>query len=253
MNKGDNNYVKIRAFRAIDEPEMCDKFILGHSRVLTSVGVDQVSSSSHDWKYNPASFVILCESQDEEKVFGGVRVHALGGNQELPIEEATKEMDPTISSHINKYASIGTGEMCGLWNSMEVAGMGIGAVYLIRSAVAVLEQLKLGSLWALCSPFSARIARNYSFLKYDKVGNGGTFYYPKIDLLATVCFVEDSYRLESGKESELVRIFDLRKNPVQTVDEVNRGMRINIEYDLKLKNIDTSVYFRNKDLNEERL
>jgi hypothetical protein len=169
------------------------------------------------------------------------------------MEEATKDMDPTVSKHIQMFAGNGTGEMCGLWNSMEVAGMGIGAVYLIRSAVAVLEQLKLGSLWALCSPFSARIARNYSFLKYDKVGNNGTFYYPKIDLLATVCIVEDSLKLKDGNEKELLRIFDLRKNLKQRVNEINRGNEINIEYDLKIKNIDTSVYYKSLDLHGKGL
>lgn len=238
----EDNFVRIKAFRAIDEPALCDKFILGHSRVLTSVGVTEVSSSSHDWKYNPASFVILCESQDEEKVFGGVRVHAFGGNQELPMEEATHEMDSSVSEHIHRYAKYGTGELCGLWNSIEVAGMGIGAVYLIRSAIAVLDQLQLGTLWAFCSPFSARIARNYSFLKYPHVGNEGTFYYPKIDLLATVCLVDDTAVLKDGNQAEVSRIFELRKQPNQNVAEENRGKRINIDYQLEIANIDTSVY-----------
>lgn len=78
--------------------------------------------------------------------------------------------------------------------------MGIGAVYLIRSAIALLDQLELGTLWALCSPFSTRIAKNYGFMKYPLVGNNGTFYYPKIDLLATVCFIENSLDLSEGNQ-----------------------------------------------------
>lgn len=245
MKKDDISFVKIKAFRAIDEPELCDRFIEGHQRVLTAVGVTQVTSSSNDWKYNPAAFVVLCLSQDGEKVLGGVRVHALGGNQELPMEEATIDMDSSVSEHIRRFAKNGTGEMCGLWNSMEVAGMGIGAVYLIRSAVAILDQLKLKTLWVLCSPFSARIARNYSFIKYPHVGNEGTFYYPKIDLLATVVLVEDSIKLENGLLSEVNRINELRLNPVQEVLEENRGRKINIDYNLIVSNIDTTVYYKN--------
>lgn len=234
--------VKIRAFRAVDDHESCDKFIEGHKRVLTSVGVTEVSSSSNDWKYNPAAFVILCESQDGEKVYGGARVHAFGGSQELPIIEATKSLDPSVLNHIKRYAPKGTGELCGLWNSIEVAGMGIGAVYLIRSAIAILDQLELGSLWALCSPYSARIARNYSFLKYPHVGNDGTFYYPKIDLLATVCMVENSLDLKDGDPKEVKRIIELRKEPNQRLIEENRGRTIDTEYILKLQNVDTGVY-----------
>lgn len=236
------NRVRIRAFRAVDEPELCDGFIDGHSRVLSSVGVEQVSSSSHEWKYNPAAFVVLCESMDGSKVYGGVRVHALGGTQCLPMEEATVDMDPSIIDHINGQAKYGTGELCGLWNSIEVAGMGIGAVYLIRSAVSILNQLKLGTLWALCSPFSARIARNYSFLTYPRVGKDGTFYYPKIDLIATVCLLDDSDKFTDGNKEEVDRIFSLREKPQQVVVEKNRGRMLEIEYDLKLPNIDFSVY-----------
>jgi len=245
MEGSDISFVRIKAFRAIDEPELCDRFIEGHQRVLTAVGVKQVTSASNEWKNNPASYVVLCLSQDEKKVLGGVRVHALGGTQELPMEEATIDMDSSVSEHIRKYAEFGTGEMCGLWNSMEVAGMGIGAVYLIRSAVAILPQLKLKTLWVLCSPFSARIARNYSFIKYPHVGNEGTFYYPKIDLLATVVLVEDSLSLVNGKPDEVKRIHELRKNPTQKVDEENRGRKINIDYELIVPNIDTTVYFKN--------
>lgn len=238
----DKNFVRIRAFRAIDEPELCDRFIEGHSRVLTSVGVEKVTSNTNEWTKNPAAFVILCESQDGDKVYGGARVHAMGGTQILPIEEATIEMDPAIVSHLHKYAPLGTGELCGLWNSMEVAGMGIGAVYLIRCSIAILPQLGMKTCWALCSPFSARIAKNYGFLKYPHVGNEGTFYYPKIDLLATACLVEDSAVLEHGDPAEVKRIQELRKNPVQKLDETSRGRTMNIEYQLELNNIDTSVF-----------
>ena len=242
METESKNFVRIRAFRAVDQPELCDRFIEGHSRVLTSVGVEKVTSNSNEWTNNPASFVILCESQDGEKVFGGARVHAHGGTQILPIEEATIEMDSSITQHIEKFASVGTGELCGLWNSMEVAGMGIGAVYLIRCAIAILPQLDMNTCWALCSPFSARIAKNYGFMKYPEVGNDGTFYYPKIDLLATACLVEDSSKLENGDDFEIKRIVDLRENPIQKVDEVNRGRTLNVEYNLHLDNVDKSVF-----------
>ena len=242
MDSSTKNYVRLKAFRAIDRPDLCDKFIEGHSRVLSSVGVEKVTSNTNEWTQNPASFVVLCESQDGEKTYGGARVHAYGGSQVLPIEEATLEMDPTIVDHVKRFAPQGTGELCGLWNSIEVAGMGIGAVYLIRCAIAILTQLGLGTCWALCSPFSARIAKNSGFLKYPDVGNDGTFYYPKIDLLATACLVEDSSKLEFGNPDEVQRIQELRKNPIQKLDETNRGRTMNVEYNLLIENVDKSLF-----------
>ena len=120
---------KIRAFRATDHFELCRKFIEGHKRVLEAVGVTEVTSSKDDWAYNPGAFVILVESDDGEKVLGGARVHAAGGNQPLPMEEAAGYMDPKVYDMVKSYSENGTGEVCGLWNSVEVAGLGIGSIF----------------------------------------------------------------------------------------------------------------------------
>ncbi len=236
------NKVKIRAFRALDYPDVCERYIEGHSRILTSVGVEQVTSSYDNWMENPAAYVVLCESTDGKKVFGGARIHVAGGSQNLPIVDATIDMDSTVQSHVERYHEVGTGEFCGLWNSLEVAGFGIGAIYLIRSSVAIIPQLKLNTMFALCSPYTARIASNYGFRKYTEVGNEGTFYYPKIDLLATAVFLPDSKKLEHASENERDRILDLRTNPNQVLKESNRGREIEIEYSLEIENVDTSVY-----------
>ncbi len=242
MAESEKKRVRIKAFRAVDHPKECERFIEGHSRVLTSVGVDQVTSSSHDWMYNPASFVIICESPEGDKIYGGSRVHALGGTQDLPIEEATVEMDATIPEHIRKFSKYGTGELCGLWNSMEVAGMGIGAVYLIRCAIAICPSLGIGSLWALCSPFTTRIARNYSFIKYIAVGDEGKFYYPKIDLIATACLIQDTDSLAGGNPAETDVIHELRKNLNVVRDEVNRGRELLVDYQLEIDNFDPLAF-----------
>lgn len=234
--------VRIKAFRAIDDPELCKKFIDGHSRVLSSVGVEKVTSSSNDWMYNPAAFVVICEDLESDRVFGGARIHIYGGNQELPIVGAVQEMDDNIHQVLKKYASKGTGEFCGLWNSLEVAGWGIGAIYLIRSSVAIINQLKVNTMFALCSPFTARIAGRYGFKLYEDLGNDGTFYYPKIDLLATVVLNKDIHVLEGANEHEHERIKSLRANPIQVLKEDNRGKEVEIHYELAVQNVDTNHF-----------
>jgi len=234
--------VRIRAFRAIDNVEVCRKYIEGHTRILSSVGVTKVTSAEHHWVNNPAAYVILCEDQETGKVFGGARVHACGGNQLLPWEEATLKMDTSVSQHVNKYLPQGTGEFCGLWNSLEVAGLGIGAIYLIRTAFAIIPQLGLNTIWALCSPYTARIARNYGLLKYEDVGNEGTFYYPKIDLLATATLNKNVLTMEDGSEKEREKVMFLREKPNNVVVEENKRVIVEISYELKIDNIDTSVF-----------
>jgi hypothetical protein len=236
------NGVRIKAFRAVDDPELCAKYIEGHERILKGVGVDKVTSSSHEWAQNPAAYVILCENLEGTKVYGGARIHAAGGTQELPLQAATREMDPRVDALVERAKPFGTGEFCGLWNSLEVAGMGIGAIYLIRASIAIISQLDLKTMFALCSPHTARIAGNFGFEIDRTVGDNGTFYYPKLDLLATIVFLADSTGLGSATEAEKKKINALRANPQQLVNEVNRGREIDITYDLLLQEVDTTVY-----------
>lgn len=235
MDNSNLKKVRIKAFRATDDPDACDRFIDGHSKVLTSHGVDKVTSSNNEWKYNPEAYVILIETGDGERVLGGSRVHKNGGTQELPLVEATVDLDRAVVEYVNKLREEGVGEVCGLWNSLEVAGMGIGSLFSIRCAVSILSQLNIQYSLALCSPYTARVAGNYGFNIEDGLGNNGTFYYPKIDLLATIVRLNDVHTIPDGNAHEKERIFDLRKNPNQTKQEKGRkGAEFIIEYNLEI-------------------
>src|SRR5690606_12312705 len=129
--------VKITAFRAIDNPRLCELFIEGHEKVLTSIGVEKVTSSDYGWTQNPAAFVTVCTDMDETKALGGARFHVCGGTQELPLVDGVIDLQPDIRERVEEFKAGGTGELCGLWNSLEVAGMGIGAVYVVRTMISV--------------------------------------------------------------------------------------------------------------------
>lgn len=235
--------VKIRAFRAIDQPILCEKFIEGHRRILNAIGVKRVTSSSEAWASNSSSFVILVESDDEKKVLGGARVQAADGKTPLPLEDAAGFMDEKVYDLVKYYTQGGTGEVCGLWNSMEVSGMGIGSIFLIRAALALTDQIGLETMFALCSPYTTRIAGNYGFLLEDSVGNAGTFYYPKIDLLATIVMQKDNKKLPNASALEKERIFDLRKKPIQITGELARKEQIvTIDYNLVINSAKPGEY-----------
>jgi len=226
--------IYIRAFRAIDDHEASMKFVEGHKRVLDNVGVTDVTSSNHEWTTNPNVYVILIESGDRTKIYGGARVHASSGELSLPVEEATREIDERIVDIIAEQQQHGTGEICGLWNSLEVAGYGIGSKYAIRSAICILPKLKLKTCFALCSPYTARISGNYGFKIEKSLGNDGTFYYPKLDLLATITFLGNSDLLEGADENEIEIINNLRNNPNQQLDEAGPKGTVNVVYDLSI-------------------
>ena len=237
LNK-DKPEVRLRAFRAIDEPETCQLFIDGHTHVLTSIGVTKVTSSKNEWTKNPAAFVMIVESMDGKRVYGGARVHVAGGSEPLPIEQATGAMDKGIFDLVWKFAQHGTGELCGLWNSREIAGHGIGCIFLIRTGVAVAHQIGLTSLFALCAPYTIKPVEAVGMQLEGSIGNDGTFYYPKLDLVATTMLLKDVATMNHAEVEDKEAVMRIRENPTVIRTEVLRRKEIVIHYDVKIPGLD---------------
>src|SRR5579863_1654280 len=230
--------VRLRAFRAIDDPLACELFVEGHTHVLTSIGVTKVTSSKNEWTRNPAAFVIIVESLDGKKVYGGARVHVAGGSEPLPIEQATVGLDPAVVGLVWRYAQYGTGEICGLWNSREIAGYGIGSIFLTRAAVAISTKIGLTSLFALCAQYTVAMAESVGYRKETGIGNSGTFYYPKMDLVATAMLHDDIEKLSTAQEGERSAIMKLRESLNLVRTEVLRKQSIEIHYELNMPNLE---------------
>lgn len=237
FNNG-NPVVRLRAFRAIDDPTSCELFVEGHKRVLTSIGVEKVTSSNNEWVNNPAAFVMIVESLDKEHIYGGARIHVAGGSEPLPIEQATGALDSAIYDMVWEYAQKGTGEGCGLWNSREIAGYGIGSIFLTRVGVAMSTQIGLDSLFGLCAPYTVKMAQSVGYEIENGIGKNGTFYYPKLDLVATVLILRDLKNLSAADSENKKAIMSLRENLKGVCIEELRNKKIEIHYDIEIPNMD---------------
>lgn len=226
--------LRLRAFKAIDDLESCQKFLKGHGDILSSIGVNKVTSSTETWMENPGTYVLVVENTETGEVMGGARVDTSYGNQKLPIAAATGYMDPKIHDFIERESEQGTGEICGLWNSRKVAGLGFGSLFLTRAAVAITTQIKVKSLFALCAPYTVATAENFGYEILKEVGNEGTFYYPKLDLLATAMLLPDTDLLQSASDLELDRVGSLRKKPNQIFTEQSKRKEVEIQYQLEI-------------------
>lgn len=205
----------VKVFRPIDDAMSTDKFIAGYAEVLKVYGVTKVTSTKTEWRYNPDNYIILFEDENGDKALGGGRIQIFTPSQSLPIEDAVMEKDPKIYDVIREFKHHETAEFCGLWNSKEVAGHGIGSIFLGQVSVAICPMLNLKSLFALCSPPSLKNARNAGFEVIRSLGNNGTFYYPKENLLATVTIIKDPTDLEYADPKHREGILSLRNNPEQ--------------------------------------
>jgi len=234
----DHPVVRLRAFRAIDDPETCEKFLEGHRHVLTTIGVEKVTSSKNEWTMNPAVFVLIVESLDRKRVYGGARIHVSGGTEPLPIEQATGALDPSIYELVYRFAQQGTGEGCGLWNSREISGYGIGSIFLTRAAIAISSQIGIKSLFALCAPYTIKLTESVGYHVETSIGNNGTFYYPKLDLVATTMILPDLNDLSTASEENLQAILELRQNLNTVRMERLRNREIEIHYEIEIPHLD---------------
>ncbi|HMR81672.1 MAG TPA: hypothetical protein PKE30_00970 [Niabella sp.] len=222
----------MRVFKATMDQETCMKFIEGHRRLLEiHYGLAKITSSEASWMHHENTYVIVAESLDREKIYGGARVQLADGQLLLPIESAIGKYDPAI----HQQAGPGTSEICGLWNSMEVAGLGIGSIFMARVGVVVAMQLNVEKIFFLCAPVTVRIGKRIGGVVETSLGNMGNFFYPKDDFVATAMVINDCKTLIHAEEKERKKILELVNNPEQQVIETGPKGELMVNYLLKVQ------------------
>ena len=232
--------IRIRAFRAIDDLQSCQRFAEGHANVLRDYGVTKVTSAKNDWFTNPDVYVVIIESEDGSITYGGERVHVANATHPLPIEAAVGIVDKRIYDLVREHARYSTAELCGLWNSKAIAGHGT-SILLTKIGVAMAIQLRLHSLFVLCAPYTVQMAQMCGFAIETSIGNKGTFYYPKLDLVATSLIVRDLVNLPEADEAVREEIQNFIINPVQTLEVQGPKGKLAVSIDLTLKPINSPL------------
>lgn len=228
--------VVFRVFKAIDEPDACLRFIEGHRRVLEIYGITMITSNKALWMEHDNTYVILVESKEDGKVVGGARVQIADNSLALPIVDAVGIIDKKIFDIVNLYKRDSVAELCGLWNSREIAGYGIGSTFLTRTSLALAKILHIKTMLALCAPATVRMGSKCGFVIERSLGNDGFFNYPKLDLIATAMIVKDVNNLESASEESSNFINDLFQNRTKNTVEKGPKGEIEVEYNINFKN-----------------
>ena len=210
--------ISIRSFRAVDDLESCMRFREGHLGVLEAFGF-KLTSSTEEWMFDPGTHVIIIESIDRKITYGGSRLQLLGSKLELPIQSAVGEDIPNLDEFLMSRNGP-VAELCGLWNSVAVAGLGIGSVYSIRSAIALGGLLGYNEMVALCSAFTYRISHKYGFRLVDSLGEGGKVFYAGANQYAHLTHQPNIIELTDSDEIERVKIYEIRTNPILKTDEI---------------------------------
>ncbi|HEX8278431.1 MAG TPA: hypothetical protein VF540_07030, partial [Segetibacter sp.] len=125
-----------------------------------------------------------------------------------------------------------------------VAGLGVGSLFPSRVAVVIAAQMGLTTMFSLCSPTTVRFNQWIGSNVLTTVGDGGQFYYPKLDLIATAVFLEDVENLSGAAVREREKMLFLRNNLNCIIPEKSpfKNIHINVHYDLKVESADKNEF-----------
>ena len=225
------DFLSFRSLQAINEPETCRKFIEGHRKVLEAYGITMITSNNAKWSEHQNTYVIVAESLDNGAVLGGVRLQIADAVFNLPIVDAVGKVDSRIVDIVNsQHGRIA--EACGLWNSREIAGMGV-SFFLLRAAIALAYRLQVDVLYALAAPVTVEMCQNAGFEIERNLGNDGFFNYPKLGLVATAMKIDDLKHLPNASEIDRSHVFDVRERPEQTAEIIGPKGKLSVKYILK--------------------
>lgn len=234
--------IKIRAFRAINEYNTCQAYLKGHMQVLVDYNVMQITSYNQSWVTNPAVYVLIAELEATGEMIGGIRVETTKGDVPLPIETAIGKLDSRIYTVVRKYGlEGGVGELCGLWNSKEVKGLGI-SFFLTRAAISIINQLQFRTLIGICAEYTLQMFTDVGFEIDRTLGNNGEFPYPDDRYITRALGILNAETLETSNPYDKKIMLDLRSKIKQSRTESGKKGDVLVHYDLTVSDIDKRIY-----------
>lgn len=242
MNDLIENKFRIFTFRAIDEPELCTKYLKGHIKVLTDYGISNVSTNNSEWVNHPYIYCAVAEHIETKQFVGGVRIQISDGKHPLPVEAAVGYMDSSIYNKVKQYAlNGGISESCGLWTAKSIKGVGM-ARYLMRSSISSSNQLGFDKMLGICGWHTLKLFHEIGFVVDKSLGDAGDFPYPTNEHIANVIGILDAVTLKNATEVEKEIMLSMRNKLNLTRTEINNDFSSEILYNLKYKNISAGPF-----------
>ena len=178
--------VVLKILRASEDVVLCQAMVEGHKRVLHAYGIKNISSFNTDWIGRDDVILIVAMSADGNKILAGTRLQSGDNPEDFPLYQAVGHMDEGLKPWLSTLLKDGTMELNGMWNSIELAGMGLGVEWMVQSAMASMSILDLRNILALTSPVTRKLRDKMGWSIKDQFGDDGYFKYPNDKLLASI-------------------------------------------------------------------
>lgn len=230
MNVMDN--ILIKAFRAPDEPALCDEFIAEHRKVLADFGIPEVVAKDNEWRHDPHCYVIAA-LHAELGMVGGLRLQMDDGSKGLPMEHSICPLDPRIKETLAELRVHGNGEVCGLWSANRYANKGVAG--LISTAVTAISTLvNAGRMVCFVAHYTRKYPARNGFIDLESVGSKGMFEYPTPRIRSIAMVNPDTLLLPHCDKEQRNALYSLRLRPLQTRIESPASVPMEVRYDLRV-------------------
>lgn len=226
--------ITLRAYRAVEYPEASALFAEEQIKVLSDIGIGQVSKVTSRWREEPNVYVIAAE-HDELGLVGGIRIHVSHSPEHpLPIVSSVGKLDPALPAFVDRMSSGGIAEISGLWNAHRFANRGLPTL-LGMAAVSLASQLRVECVIAVLARYTLRYAIRLGLEVVEEVGEKGWFVYPKPGFWGIVMCASDPYALNKARPDLRQRVLSLRMRPEQRAVEFTGVAHLDVQYRLELE------------------
>jgi hypothetical protein len=178
-----------KAYRACDAVDECKRNAVACLAVLRWYGIAHITSARQAWWTNRDTFAVLLEDHETGEPVGGVRLQRWGNGETLPLECALEGVDGRASSWVSGFRARGVGELCGLWCSRKLRGLGLGA-RLTSMGIAMATQARTNTLLGVCDTRNVATNVRLGFRRDLTLATQGTFEYPRPGLVAHVLRID---------------------------------------------------------------
>jgi|JI9StandDraft_1071089.scaffolds.fasta_scaffold10946_3 hypothetical protein len=218
-----------RAYLAVNDPDSAERFHEGHTKILTDLGIESLTSNLPSWMSDP-NVIVVNVTQENGELVGGIRVHRYDGKNDLPLVAAIKDQDQNIINFVEeKMKQGGLAESCGLWNSKKVFGRGISPL-LARCSVSITSFFEIHTLVCFSAPYTLKMIKSLGFKEILTVGDQGRLPYPTEKFISSALVIDDIYNIKTATPENLERINSLISNPHQHCVENSQGREVAVEY-----------------------
>ncbi|MBK7945930.1 MAG: hypothetical protein IPJ85_11785 [Flavobacteriales bacterium] len=224
--------ITIRAFRAVDEPELCRIYAEEHARVLTDIGVSTVVKYDDAW-IKDSETIVFVALHERLGMVGGIRLQRARPDVPMPMEIALEAIEPELKPVLEQLADAGNAELGALWNAHRFAGKGVPFL-LIAAAVATSSQVNLNHMVCFVAEYIAPYCSAVGFRNIPSVGRQGEFDYPLAGMKSHVMVIPDIRSIVLAGVQLRHRILSMRMRPKQTHFETPKRETMQVEYDLLL-------------------